>query len=250
VNVPFVYRQYPGENPDKGRPPCRSKELALRSFLGACDRVRCEKRLIVAVDAAELPGRFGRLLGGRPGRVLCLGGLGNAGSHLEVMDPLVAGGAADTFYVSEDDCPCRPAALVALVDAMVTLEGADDLTLYDHPDLYTRSDDRCPPGGDPIRLSSTSHWRSGESTCMTFGGRREALRQDAPIHRRDSRAAVPRDRRIWHETRGLGRYLWRFPKRSLLAPLPSLATHLEPDYLAPFVDWEGVARSMGEGAGG
>lgn len=240
----FIYRLYPGENP-KGRPPYYSKELALKSFIAAYRRVGQKKKLILAVDAADLPDNYSAIIGRQADSVLYLGGIGNTAGYLQVLNMIESENASDIFYVSEDDYLYKPDALAEFVTAMNSLPGVDYATLYDHPDRYTRNDNQAPFGGDKIYVSGRYHWRTVESTCMSFGGRISSMKKDARIHRRLTRnRKYPKDRQIWHKKLGIGWYFWRFPKRRLIAPMPSLATHLEAAFLAPAVDWNSLAEQV------
>lgn len=240
----FIYRLYPGDNL-KGRPKFYSKDLALQSFIAAYATVECEKKLAVVVDALELPEKFRHAIAPYAEHTIYLGGIGNSKSYLKVLELIETAEGSEYFYISEDDYLYRRNAFSCFYDALTTIPGIDYVTLYDHPDRYRRSDNRTCFGGERIFVSADCHWRTVESTCMTFGGRLRSLKKDLGIHRSfTSRANYPLDRRIWHKKQGIGRYLWRFPKRRLIAPVPSLATHLEEAHLAPIVDWSGVADQV------
>ena len=79
---------------------------------------------------------------------------------------------------------------------------------------------------------------------MTFGARVGRLRSDAWIHRLGTVPKTPRDRTIWRCTQGEKEFFWKFPKRTLIGPIPSLATHMDPEGLSPNVDWEAIAEEV------
>ena len=116
-------------------------------------------------------------------------------------------------------------------------------------------------------------WRAVRSTTMTFAARVGVLRNDLWFHFLATGNRVPRDDRIWDLTHsafrrrlmiatfrdGGFRYGLRTGARGaaavlagriggpsdaqlLLAPTPSLSTHLHLPFLALGVDWEAVAR--------
>ncbi len=240
MNFIFLYRLYPKEN-SKNRPAFYSKELALKSFLAAYDKVVFNKRLIIALDASYLPVSYQAILSNTVYDIQFFGGIGNLKSYQRTIDLLESNMESDFFYISEDDYLYKHDALNEFSQAICNFTHVDYITLYDHPDRYTRSDNQTPFGGDKILVSANYHWRTVESTCMTFGGRLDSLKKDINTHKMPYETNYPHDRKLWHKLQGLGKYRWRFPKHRLIAPMPSLATHLEEKYLAPIVDWEAIA---------
>ncbi|HVM63758.1 MAG TPA: hypothetical protein VMU14_02770, partial [Acidimicrobiales bacterium] len=77
--------------------------------------------------------------------------------------------------------------------------------------------------------------------CMTFAARRATLRADQWLHWAGTARGYPRDDMMWRATQGAPPFRLKFPKRLLISPVPSLATHAEADLLAPGVDWGVVA---------
>jgi hypothetical protein len=121
-------------------------------------------------------------------------------------------------------------------------------------------------------------WRAVRGTTMSFGARVEDLRRDLWIHFLGTTSAIPNDGLIWdatHSLIGQGALpaLFRFANRRdrvyrnarrgaitmkaswdsrtrrdlLIAPSPSLATHMHLPYLAPNVDWVAEAALMALG---
>jgi hypothetical protein len=239
----FIYRYYPGEN-IKDRPHFYSKRLALKSFLNAYRKVHAEKKLIFFVDAH--PGTINLLDGYEEliTETYFLNGIGNSNSYLKSIEYIVKLNDNDIFYLSEDDYLYLPKALGSFVDAIEKLAFVQYVTLYDHPDRYTRSDNKCPPGGEHIYITDINHWRTVESTCCTFGGRVFAIKEDRNIHEKFTRnQKYPGDRNIWYKTIGIKKYFRKYPRRVLIAPIPSLATHMASEYLSPIIDWEAIATA-------
>lgn len=73
----------------------------------------------------------------------------------------------------------------------------------------------------------------------------------APLRRADFAAVRlaarprgrPKEHLMWRWLQGQKLFAWKFPKRMLLGPVPSLATHMDTQSLAPVVDWAAVART-------
>lgn len=237
----FIYRSSGGTNL-KNRPEFFDKSVALGSFLRAVEGVDTPRRVLFLNDG-PIPEDRARLMRGA-GRVVELSGLGNSGSYLRAVTEATAPGLADTdlAYLSEDDYLYLPAAFRDLVTAAEAITEASYFTLYDHRDRYTRTDD-ADGGRARVFLAGAHHWRTVESTCMSYGVRVWALRGDARIHAWASRGVIPEDRAMWRRIQRLGvRGLLRRGRHRLVSPIPTLATHLETEYLAPGVDWRAVAE--------
>lgn len=94
---------------------------------------------------------------------------------------------------------------------------------YDHRNFYI---DRSIHSQDcKIDLIDEQHFRTVERNTMTFGMTREAFEKNFEILKRWGYL----DNEVWHEMRDNGYPLW--------VPIPSMATHMVKDYLAPGLDW-------------
>lgn len=244
-----VYRSSGSVN-RKNRPDFFDKDLCLASFLRAMREAGAPVRTVFLNDG-PLPESRTRLMAAA-GEVVSGNGLGNGGSYRRAVDLARERAAVDgdLVYLSEDDYLYLPRAFAELRAAASALPEADYLSLYDHPDRYRRTDDA--DGGRPrVFLGGDRHWRSAESTCLSFAVRATVLAADAPLHHRMARAEIPDDRGLWRRLQGLGRERVRRagrPRRLLVTPLPALATHMELEHLAPLVDWERAAAETREWA--
>jgi len=159
-------------------------------------------------------------------RVINLDSAGNKPSFQHQLD-LALESEHGTIYFAEDDYLYRPEAFLeisALAEAPVFW------THYDHPDRYIRSDNR--DNNSPrVFVWDNWHWRTAESTCMTFGGPKHLFVETQDILREHGCTG----RGMWYPIIDAGYELW--------SPIPSLATHLENGYLAMCVDWQEVLRS-------
>lgn len=238
----IFYRSTGGDN-KKNRPPYYSKMLCLMSFLQAFERVRGRAEITFVNDGPMPDDRLAIME--RYGKIVSFPGLGNSPSYRETLALAVALPADSLVYFAEDDYLYTPQALEKLLAAFDEIPAAQYVTLFDHMDRYTRADDSR-RGYSRLYLAGGLHWRTVESTCMTFGARVRTLQSDAWIHRLGTVPKTPRDRTIWRCTQGEKEFFWKFPKRTLVGPIPSLATHMDPEGLAPNVDWEAVAREIME----
>jgi hypothetical protein len=244
----IIYRSVGGDH-RKGRPLYFSKMLCLRSMLRSISRME-DRPQITFVNDGPMPEDRLEVMG-RWGEVVSLPGLGNSPSYREALKMATAV-SEPLMYMAEDDYLYTEDAFPKMMRAFEELPDVDYITLFDHLDRYRRRDD-ARRGYSRLLLAAGHHWRTIDSTCMTFGARVAALRSDAWIHwigttRRITTVPkdMPRDRTIWRITQGQKGFLWKFPKRTLIGPVPSLAAHMDPQAMAPNVDWEQVAGEVEE----
>lgn len=115
-------------------------------------------------------------------------------------------------------------------DFKQAIEGLGLVSPYDHPDFYTRPDIHSPEAY--FALVNGHHYRSATRNTMTFGMTRDALVSNYIILNKWGYL----DNEVWHEMRANGFPLW--------TPLPSFATHMVKDYLAPGVDWKDLWETL------
>lgn len=239
---------YRSTGPDRfpRRPPYFDKLTCLRSFLLAFRAVR-HRASIVFLNDGPVPEDREDLMR-RHGTVIALPGIGNSPSFRRCVESALALRDEAIAYFAEDDYLYLEPALERMMAVFDTVPAADYVTLYDHLDRYTRRDD-ARGGMSRIAVAGGQHWRTVESTCMTFGARVRRLRSDRWVLRLGTAPKQrPKDRLMWRLLQGQHLFRWKFPKRMLLGPVPSLASHMDTASLAPVVDWEAVARTAAEAA--
>lgn len=129
--------------------------------------------------------------------------LGNAGSFRKAVELALEECADDELvYFVEDDYIHQPNARVLLEEG---IKRADYVTLYDHPDKYTRLYN----GGEFSKVIKTpsSHWRYTASTCMTFATKKSTLAKDLEVWKKHTSESHPHDHHIFTELGKLGRRL-------------------------------------------
>jgi len=112
------------------------------------------------------------------------------------------------------------------------------VSLYDHPDKYIEPKN----GGNPhcegrsektrVYISNYCHWKITNSTTMTFASKVSTLKKTESIFRKYSQGTYPHDFHIFSELKKMG-YI-------TISPIPSLSTHGESRWLAPFVEWSSL----------
>ncbi len=155
----------------------------------------------------------------------------------------------DEILFVEDDYLWLPEAIFEMVETMRNISDVDYLTPYDHPVRY--DDTFCggvdlPHWGNKIFQFGNRHYRSQESTCMTYMTLGKVLKEDLSLHLEYSPEdkKCPNDRELFRRLQQLGGYNDLKQRRLLVGPMPSLATHLHVPYLAPVIDWEAKAEDV------
>ena len=110
------------------------------------------------------------------------------------------------------------------------------VSLYDHPDCYDNLKnliDFRQALDNPTKkvlLGKYSHWITTASTTCTFAVKKKVLMEDYEYFKKMCKRDIPRDHKIFTQLTNKGRLL--------IIPVPSLATHIETNYLAPLINWK------------
>lgn len=261
-DLAVAYRVYPGLS-RAGFPGVRDKEAlvagCLRSFKAALGDLRVKIWAILDGCPESYAERFRTEFDDVT--LVRMERVGNARTFLEQISLLCAQTDSEMVYFAEDDYVYMPGALERMVRFLETLRDTSFLSAYDHPDTY------CVPASMPhgdVRLHEAQEWHTVVSTCLSFMTRRSTLVHVAPLLKTYARGNY--DSSIWQSltktnTRVYAHAPWRLatdtfalrvmakawwfgwkeiirgPQYTLWVPVPSLATHLAPAYLAPKVDW-------------
>ena len=140
---------------------------------------------------------------------------GNAGSLRKALDIAIEECEDDELvYFCEDDYLHLGSAPTLLEEG---IKRADYVTLYDHPDKYSRYYN----GGEYSKVirTASSHWRYTASTCMTFGTKVKKLREDKEIWDEFTSETHPHDHHIFTK---LGE-----KNRRLAVCIPGVACHVD-----------------------
>ena len=95
---------------------------------------------------------------------------------------------------------------------------------YDHPNFYI--DRNLHSTSTNIYLVDDVHWRSTERNTMTFAVKNKIFKDNYAIFKKYGYL----DADVWYDLKSAGQELY--------VPIPSLATHMVKDYLAPGIKWE------------
>lgn len=154
----------------------------------------------------------------------------NDGSNASIKHqwPIADSLWGDYIYFVEDDYLHAPDA------AKILMEGSDKfdlVTLYDHPDRYTRTDD-VTKSHESVEITKSCHWRTAESTTSTFGISRGLWKEV----RTTAIECGAHDRMFFRKLIERGYRLW--------TPMPAQSTHCFTEFLSPLRDWQKIAEAI------
>jgi hypothetical protein len=128
----------------------------------------------------------------------------------------------DVYYFLECDYLHIPGAGQKMLDAA---EVFDFISPYDHPDKYKEG--MIPPNIEYQEIKGNK-WRTTDSTTSTFMARGSKVKEQLELFR----SYGWDDHKRWLDLGTKGYKLW--------TPLPSLATHMVSEYMAPGVEWKQI----------
>ncbi|MCU0605881.1 MAG: glycosyltransferase family 2 protein [Candidatus Edwardsbacteria bacterium] len=241
--------------------------LCLRSLLGALGSLRAKMIVILDGCPPAYEELFRASFAAADLTVINTDAIGNRATFATQVKSLLAQECSEVVYVAEDDYLYLPNALVDMVGFLRARTDADFISAYDHIDLYT-----APLHDHPshICVHGGRHWRTANSTCLTFLTTKATLRRtrrcvlsfargndDASLWLGMTKHQLGPGSFVRHALSGSGvfriiikawLYCWPYillgSRRRLWVPMPALGTHLETTGLAPAVDWQEVIGRM------
>jgi len=189
-------------------------------------------------------------------------GIGNQATFAQQIDLLLEQNDSEYIYFAEDDYFYLENRFSDMIRFLKNNKDADFVSPYDHPDNYSRFFHAHP---HKIRVKDSVYWRTCQSTCLTFLTTKKVLKKTAKIFR--TYVKGNHDFAVWAaltKFAGLNAFSiirsfvkeiyflklyaltwlhgwWQVlfgRKYTLWAPVPSIATHMQNDGIAPVVDWE------------
>ena len=200
-----------------------------------------------------------------PMDLIPLNGEGNGATFIRQIDILTTQSASKMVYFAEDDYLYLPRSLETALAFLKNNPEVDFLTLPDHPDYHRQYVHRL--RFSRHRAEGDYSWRTVGATMLTFMTRRQTLVETADVFNTFNKGnsdlgiwmALTKLRVFnpWFFIRSFGdgmyvpgsqvlawRHAWRqniFGKRrTLWAPRPTLATHMESTGIALGADWEHI----------
>jgi hypothetical protein len=209
------------------------KELCLYNLLDTIDDPGVEVTCVLDTFYPSHPPHFIHKQTRFP--VLEMQGGNEAASFLWMLDYVASQRFSDQtiIYFLEDDYIHRPQWCKILRESF-TVPGIDYVTLYDHKDKYFLPEYQNLSA--KIFHTNSCHWRSTPSTTNTYAMKYKTLMRDMEIHKKFSLHRTISDDH--------GKFLTLQKQGSILiSAIPGWATHAEPKYASPCIDWEEILHS-------
>lgn len=274
-DVTVAYRVYPRISKTPAAFPgdkLKLVELCLRSFRASIGSLRV--KLIVLLDGCppEYADVFRKYFAADDLEVVPLSGIGNRNTFSLQVQLLLDQSYSELIYFAEDDYFYKPGEFEEMVRFMQANADVSFATPYDHLDYYTSALHRY---ASRTIISEGRRWRSVGSTCLTFLTSRSVLHLTSRVFQTYARGRKNTDFGVWFSLTKLrvrdpltlliglsGQalllavvgiawyYNWRqilFGKRwTLWAPAPSIATHMDSNFLPPGTDWQRIISDAAE----
>ena len=268
MNLAIALRVYPGisRNPFvHGNNKLDLVECSCRSLIGALKGIDYKLYLILDSCPGEYRELFLKIFPVDSIVIHEVDKMGNMGTFGLQIDLLLKQSFSDFVLFAEDDYLYAENAFAPILQVL-NEKKADFVTPYDHPDYYSLRLHQDAP--KPYKIGD-KQWHEVGSTCLTFFTRKDILQETHDLLRSYSRRNS--DAAMWFAMTKQGvfnplitipvalsnKFFLRhyyllikhglkqilFGKRyKLLSPIPSLATHMESEYLAAEVDWMKIAK--------
>jgi hypothetical protein len=254
--TPFIYQE------DK----LRLAELGIRTFKESLGPLKVKLFFLLDNCPISYEVMIRKYFNDANVELIHLPGIGNLPSFGKQIDLLLQQKSSDYVFFAEDDYVYRPNQLEQAVLFLKTNK-VDFITPYDHLDSYVL------PIHTFNRFEITSafglHWRTAASTCLTFLTKKQTLKETESVFR--SYCKGNWDSSLWFALTKfnvlnpimivrlflIDKFLfktvvlswvktWRQivlgRRYKLWQPIPSVATHMEKDSVAPNVDWLEIVR--------
>lgn len=263
-DLAVAYRIYPGISkvpPLFGDNKFKLAELCLRSFKNSLGSLRAKIWILLDNCPSEYEELFKRYFDIDDLEIVRLSGIGDRATLRKQIHILSEQNISEIVYFAEDDYFYMPGQFGVMVDFMRDNQDVDFLSPYDNLDYYKLELHQY---SNDIKVFGNRHWRTASCTTNTFLTSRRKLRTVQNVIKTFTKGNY--DSSYWmsltkHQLFNpftlikyfLSRnqhflriakawfFCWRqilFGKRwRLWVPIPSIATHMESNSLAPNIDW-------------
>jgi len=233
---------------DKGNPKNKAYYINNKNCLDNFIKEFSTCQIILIADNVS-DDTFG-WLGSYPFSKIIRTSLGNAKSFWLAFQEALTMKKDEYVYFVENDYIHKPGSSKVIFEG---LNISDYVTLYDHPDKYVDGFNPGVKNGSEksrVYLTESTHWKSTNSTTMTFAARVDSLVRDRfffrlftysfteikfPILDKYLGSSNPHDFWLFYT-------LTKLRGRKLISPVPGYSTHGESANLSPLIDWESVSK--------
>jgi len=264
-DVAVAYRIYPKVSrvpPVLADDKYKLSELCLKSFKDSLGLLKVRMFVLLDDCPSSYEDLFKRYFDEQDLELVRLNGVGNHATFDMQIDVLLDQNFSEIVYFAEDDYLYLPTQFQSMVRFLREEQQVDFVSPYDHLDNYIL--DFHHQLKNFIKFYDEKHWRTAASTCLTFLTTKTTLEETQNVFRSYAKGAG--DKNLWMSLtkprllnplimlqyyrtnrRSLVLILdaWKFgwrqilfgKRRNLWLPIPSIATHMESDNLAPNFHW-------------
>ncbi len=263
-SVAICYRIYPKVSkvpPIYFDDKYKLSELCLKSLVSSLGNVNYKIWVLLDNCPKEYSELFQKHVPAERLEMISLPGIGNAGTWGKQMEILSDQTFSENIYFAEDDYFYLPDTFYEMLELLETDKDVHFVSPYDHIDYYTLD---IHDYSSKIKVTDKRHWRTVSTTCMTFLTQKKYLNQTKGAFKTYLRKNY--DNSIWLSLTkknafnialftkylftnlpfakifiklilfGSFRLLFR-KKWNLVTPMPSIATHMDSQFLAPTKNW-------------
>lgn len=236
-------------------------ELCLHSLKKSIGSLKA--RMIVLLDNCppEYEKLFRKYFKAEDLEIIKLDGAGNQATYKMQIDILSSQNFSEIVYFAEDDYFYFPDKFAGMISFLKENKDVDFISVYDHLDLYTNE---LHNHRNYIKVFNDHHWRTANSTCLTFLTAKTTLIKAKRVIESFSRGN--HDASMWisltkHRLNPFKAFFYMFTnwdlfgiiakawfycwpqilfgkRYKLWVPIPAFATHMQNQYLAPTIDWQ------------
>jgi hypothetical protein len=261
-DLAVAYRIYPGVSkvpPVFSQDKYKLSELCLKSFKDSLGDLKTKMYVLLDNCPPEYQKLFKKYFKSPDLEFIHLDGVGNQATFDLQIKTLLKQEDSERVYFAEDDYFYLPGQFKEMIEFMDDNEDADFLSAYDHLDYHTHP---LHQHSYETRASSTRQWRTANSTCLTFLTTKKILQETRsvletytmgnydssmwlaltkyqinPLNMRRSNEMKKIIFRVWRDT---WRQIITGKRFKLWTPIPTIATHMENNCIAPGMVWKKI----------
>lgn len=268
-DVAVCWRIYPGVSKDPifyKEDKFKLAQLSFRSFLKSAEGLKIKYFILLDGCPPLFENIFTENIPPGDLEIIHTDNIGNRGTFQKQLEILLSQPDAPLVFFAEDDYLYRPMVFKDMIQFCRNNKLANFITPYDHLDYFDH-----PIHAGPWHEINGHKivWRSVVSTCLTFLTSKDILVRSLPVFstyrlgntdcsiwvtltRRYSILSMVRfffnNKECFLILKKAFKYSFRYffagKKFHLWSPVPSIATHLERDHIAPGVDWTKIKENI------
>jgi hypothetical protein len=262
-DVAVAYRIYPKVSkvpPVFPNDKYKLSELCLKTFKDSLGSLKVKMFVLLDNCPPSYEDLFKRYFDEHDLELIRLNGVGNRATFDMQIKTLLDQNSSEIVYFAEDDYLYHPNQFESMVKLLREEEQVDFVSPYDHSDYYVLDFHN---QRNFIKFFDGKHWRTAAGTCLTFLTTKTKLGKTQHVFQSytNGNRDIPlwlsltkhmlinplvifkyyRNRQFFNNMYLAWQFCWRqilFGKRwNLWVPIPSIATHMESNFLAPTFTW-------------